>query len=131
MIDIVHPVRQNDKALVYVLEESPYNPSGKGAGCFVGDLTIDSDPFSIRGPWIYAKHNYDEESDHEGFKIKDFRLWNYFISKEEIRQLIPQLDLGKLRVGKGMLQIDRELYVKIADIYAKKVEESKERAHRF
>lgn len=124
MIDIVHPIRQNDKAIVYVLKESEHNPSGKGAGCFVGDFTFDSDPLNIRGPWIYAEHIYEGKAEHEGFKLRDFRLWKVFVDKDEARQDGANFDLGMMRVGRGMMQISREAYLKIIDIYAKKVEET-------
>lgn len=125
MIDIVHSIRQNDRALVYVLKESEHNPSGKGAGCFIGGFIIDSDPQIIHGPWIFAEHVYEEKVEHEGFKLRDFRLWNSFISGDEARQQGVNFDLGMLRAGKGMCQISREAYLKITDIYAKKVEETK------
>jgi len=125
MIDLVHPVKQNDKALVYVLKESPYNPSGKGAGCFVSDFTIDSDPIIIKGPWIYAEHDYSEKGGHEGFRLRDFKLWECFVDKDEVRQHLPNFRLSMLRSSKCVLQISRETYLKIIDMYAKKIEEAK------
>jgi len=125
MIDIVHPIRQNDKALVYVLKESGHNPSGKGAGCFIGDFTIDSDPQIIQGPWVFAEHVLEEKVEHKGFKLRDFKLWDIFVHGYEARQEGANFDLGMLRAGKGMCQISREAYLKLIDIYAKKVEETK------
>jgi len=123
----IQRIDQGDKAVVYVLKKSEHNPSGIGAGCFIGDFTIDSGPLEISGPWIWADHTFDERTWSQGFKLKDFRLWETFVSKDEALNRGAGFDLGKLRAGRGLMQISREAYLKIADAYAEKIEQERKR----
>jgi hypothetical protein len=116
-------INQGDKAVIYVLKESRHNPSGKGAACFIGDFTVDSGPLRILGPWIWADHTYEgKTAESQGFKLKDFRLWDTFVEKNEARQHGADFKLGRLRAGQGLMQIDREAYLRIIDAYANKAE---------
>lgn len=123
-IEIVHPISKGDKALIYVLQESKHNPSGKGKGCFVGDFTVDSEPITIEGPWIWAEHVYEANVSVPGFKLRDFRLWNFALGKDELVQNRVDINLGMLRAGKGVVNIDRETFLRIVDAYSRKVEGS-------
>ena len=112
-------ISQGDKALIYILKRSPHNPSGKGAGCFVGDFTVDSSPVKVHGPWIWADHTYEgKTAESQGFRLRDFRLWTAFVEKGEAINHGADFNLGRLRAGQGLIQISREAYLKTIDVYA-------------
>lgn len=59
-----------------------------------------------------------------GFKLRDFRLWNFALGKDELVQNGVDINLGMLRAGKVIVKIDRETFLRIVDVYSRKVEGS-------
>jgi len=108
-------VEKGDRVLLYQPAEVREEPQREGYN-YIGSFTVDSDPFiESRGEDYYA------------IKIRDFKLWEVFLSKNEVEGLSSSIptgsEFGRLIHTQMIVPIDEEDYTIIVEMYGEKVEQ--------